>query len=174
MLLLQTLLTAEDLPLTEAFKKDVEKAFEQYYDMVYKLAFIRTGNKADAEDILSEVFIRLIKNIKKIQNEIHLKAWLIRATINCSNSALKKVDRVRKARITEVAAVTKDEKSSVLPAVLSLPIHQKTVVYMYYFEGYSVEEIAKFCGVQKGTVKSRLARARKSLKNTLEGEGFYV
>lgn len=174
MLFFQTLLMVDEIPLPETFKKDVEKAFEQYYSMVYKLAFIRTGNKADAEDILSDVFIRLIKNIEKIQSEAHLKAWLIRATINCSNSLLKRADRVHQVRITEVDAVTEDEKASVLPAVLNLPVHQKTVVYMYYFEGYSVEEIAKLCGVQKGTVKSRLARARKSLKNTLEGEEIDV
>ena len=174
MLFFQTLLMVDEIPLPETFKKDVEKAFEQYYSMVYKLAFIRTGNKADAEDILSDVFIRLIKNIEKIQSEAHLKAWLIRATINCINSLLKRADRVHQVRITEVDAVTEDEKASVLPAVLNLPVHQKTVVYMYYFEGYSVEEIAKLCGVQKGTVKSRLARARKSLKNTLEGEEIDV
>jgi len=168
------LLTVEDRPLNEAFKKDVEKAFEQYYGMVYRLAFIKTGNKADAEDILSDVFVRLIKNIEKIQNEVHLKAWLVRATINCSNSLFKRSDRVHQVRITEADAVTTDDESSILPAVLSLPLHQKTVVYMYYFEGYSVEEIAKLCGVQKGTVKSRLARARKALKNTLKGEDIDV
>lgn len=174
MLLFQTFLMVEDTPMSDAFKKDVEKAFEQYYSMVYRLAFVRTGNKADAEDVLSDVFVRLIKNIEKIQNDIHLKAWLIRATINCSNSSLKRADRLHQVRLTEVDAVTQDENHSVLPAVLSLPLNQKTVIYMYYFEGYSVEEISKLCGIAVGTVKSRLARARKSLKTTLEGEEFDV
>ena len=64
------------------------------------------------------------------------------------------------------------KENSVLPAVLNLPVHQKTVIYMHYFEGYSVEEIAALCGVATGTVKSRLARARDVLKNTLKGEIF--
>ena len=173
-MLLHMILTVEDAHLSENHKKDIEKAFEQYYSMVYKLAFVRTGNKSDAEDILSDVFVRLIKNIEKIQNDIHLKAWLIRTTINCSNSALKRAGRLHQVRLTEVDAVIKEDNHSVLPAVLSLPINQKTVIYMFYFEGYSVEEIAKICGVKKGTVKSRLARARESLKNTLEGEDIDV
>ena len=73
-------------------------------------------------------------------------------------------------RITEVDAVYEMEENSVLPAVLKLPAHQKTVIYMHYFEGYSVEEIARLCGTKPGTVKSRLSRGREALKNTLKGE----
>jgi len=153
----------------EGFKVDAEEAFKTYSGVVYKHAYIRTGNTADADDILSDVFVRLVKNIKKIKNEVHLKAWLIRTTINCSNTYYKRSKRINQVRLTEVDAVTTPTENVVLPAVLSLPIHQKTVVYMHYFEGYSVDEIATLCGVAKGTVKSRLARARETLKTILEG-----
>lgn len=152
------------------YKADAAVAFENYSDMVYRLAFLRTGNMSDADDIMSNVFLRLIKNIHKIKSEEHLKAWLIRATINCSNTFFKVKRRINQVRITEVDAVYEMEENSVLPAVIKLPAHQKTVIYMHYFEGYSVEEIARLCGTKPGTVKSRLSRGREALKNTLKGE----
>ena len=153
-----------------SFKADTAVAFECYCDMVYRLAFLRTGNTADADDIMSEVFLRLVKNTHKIKSEEHLKAWLIRTAINCSNTFFKRKKRINQVRITEIDAVYDMDDNSVLSAVLKLPNHQKTVIYMHYFEGYSVEEIAKLCSVAVGTVKSRLSRGRNALKNTLKGE----
>lgn len=153
---------------------DPAAAFETYSDMVYRLAFIRTGNKADADDILSEVFLRLVKNVHKIKSEEHLKPWLIRVTLNCSNSFLGSIKRRRQTEYSEADRAVFMEENSVLPAVLRLPEHQKCIVYMYYFEGYSVEEISKICSVPVGTVKSRLSRARDTLRLELKGENLDV
>ena len=60
-----------------------EQVLEQYADMVYRLAIIHMKNKADAEDVFQEVFLRLVKNADKISSEEHLKAWLIKVTVNC-------------------------------------------------------------------------------------------
>lgn len=152
------------------YKADAAAAFNNYCDTVFRLAFIRTGNIADADDIMSNVFFRLIKNTHKIKSEEHLKAWLIRATINCSNTFFRAKRRINQVRITEVDAIYEMEDNSVLSAVLNLPINQKTAIYMHYFEGYSVEDIAFLCGTATGTVKSRLSRGREALKNTLKGE----
>lgn len=157
-----------DLP-EQIYRLNTVKAFETYSDTVYRLAFVRTGNKSDSEDILSEVFLRLLKNQTKIKNEEHLKAWLIRATLNCTNSFLGSAYRRHRADFKEAAEIAHRD-SDVLPLVLALPLKYKTVVYMYYYEGYSVEEIASFCSVAVGTVKSRLARARGRLKDQLKGE----
>ena len=86
----------------------------------------------------------------------------------------KQKKRINQVRITEVDAIHEMKENSVLPAVLNLPLHQKTVIYMHYFEGYSVEDIAALCGTATGTVKSRLARGREALKSTLKGEFFDV
>lgn len=156
------------------FSADAATAFENYSNMVFRLAFLKTGNTYNADDIMSDVFLRLVRNAHKIKSEEHLKAWLIRATINCSNTLFKNKNRINQVRITEIDTVYEMEDNSVLPAILKLPLHQKTTVYMHYFEGYSVEEIAKLCSVATGTVKSRLARARQTLKSTLKGEFFDV
>ncbi len=153
---------------------DAATAFETYSDMVYRLAFVRTGNQADADDILSEVFLRLVKNIRKIQSEEHLKSWLIRVTINCSHSFFAVVKRRQESPISDCTAAVLLEENEVLPTVLKLPHNQKTIIYMYYFEGYSVAEIAKLCSIPAGTVKSRLARARETLKKELKGVNFDV
>ena len=170
MFIFSTVLSAEKDGIDSAYKADAALAFEKYCDTVFRLAFIRTGNKADADDVMSDVFLRLIRNIHKIKSEEHLKAWLIRATINCSNSFFKRQKRINFVRITEADEGYEMKENSVLPAVLNLPVHQKTVVYMHYFEGYSVEEIANILSVAVGTVKSRLSRGREALKNTLKGE----
>ena len=169
MFIFGAVLTAQGQKET-VYKADAAVAFESYSDMVYRLAYLRTGNMSDADDIMSNVFLRLIKNTHKIKSEEHLKAWLIRATINCSNTFFKAKRRINQVRITEVDAVYEMEENSVLPAVLKLPAHQNTVIYMHYFEGYSVEELARLCGTKPGTVKSRLSRGREALKNTLKGE----
>ena len=172
MFIFSTVLSAEKDGIDSAYKADAALAFEKHCDTVFRLAFIRTGNKADDDDVMSDVFLRLIRYIHKIKSEEHLKAWLIRATINCSNSFFKRQKRINYVRITEADEGYEMKENSVLPAVLNLPVHQKTVIHMHYFEGYSVEEIAALCGVATGTVKSRLARARDVLKNTLKGEIF--
>lgn len=146
-------------------------AFERYAEMVYRLAFVRTGNESDADDILSEVFLRLMKNSHKITNETHLKAWLLRVTVNCSNSLLTALHRRRCVAYEEAQCGVTSEENPVLPAVLALKPNQRTVVYMYYYEGYSVEEISEICSVPVGTVKSRLARAREELRRELKGDG---
>ncbi|MBQ4153827.1 MAG: RNA polymerase sigma factor [Clostridia bacterium] len=172
--MLRESLCTVDLPKTE-YLFNAAKAFESYSDMVYRLAFVRLCNTSDAEDVLSDVFLRLIKNSKKIKSEEHLKAWLIRATINCSYSVLSSAYRRHRADFEELSkqkAATTEE--SVLPLVLELPQRFKTVVYMYYYEGYSVEDIAKLCSLPQGTVKSRLSRARQQLKLQLKGEDINV
>ena len=149
-------------------------AFEEYSDMVYRLAFIRTGSKYDADDILSDVFLRLVKNSHKIKSDEHLKSWLIRVTINCSNSFFLKFSRTKNEALLDSSGSVYMESNELIPVVLTLPEHQKTIIYMYYFEGYSVEEISKICSIPVGTVKSRLSRARASLKKILKGEDFDV
>ena len=63
-----------------------EAAFEKYADTVYRLAFVRTKSRHDSDDVLQEVFLRYMKVWQKMQSEEHVKATLIRITVNCSNN----------------------------------------------------------------------------------------
>lgn len=148
-----------------------ENAFLKYSDMIYRLAFIRTKSRADADDILQEVFLRYIKVYKKMQSEEHIKAMLLRITVNCSNSFnsswyVKKTEPLNE----NIAEYDMDSDGYVLNEVLKLPLKYRTVIHLHYYCGYSVEEIAKLNNMKPQTVKTHLFRAREILKNTIKAD----
>lgn len=156
-----------------------EQALERYADMVYRLALAEVKNKTDADDIFQEVFVRLVGNIHKLSSEEHIKAWLIRVTINCSRKLFssywkKNVDFFEEE--TELGAESKelanllDKDSPVLAAVHKLPEKYRVIVHLFYFEEFSVQEIQKILRLKESTVKSQLFRARQMLKEMLEGK----
>ena len=155
------------------YKITAADAFKKHSDMVYRLAFARVKNKYDADDVLQEVFLRLIKCKDQIQNDQHLKALLIRITINCSKSMLGSSWFKRTEPLSENLSVS-DEYSDTLDAVLRLPVKYRTVIHLHYYMGYSVDEIAGILKSNPSTVKSQLHRARKLLKIDLEGEKVNV
>ena len=150
------------------YKISAAQAFEKYSDMVYRLAVARVKNKYDADDILQEVFLRFIKYKDKVENEEHLKALLIRITINCSKSLLTSGWFKRTEPLSEHLSVS-DPSFDTLDAVLRLPQKYRTVIHLHYYMGYSVDEIATILKSKPSTVKSQLHRARKMLKIDLEG-----
>ena len=155
------------------YKISAAQAFEKHSDMVYRLAVARVKNKYDADDILQEVFLRFIKYKDKVENEEHLKALLIRITINCSKSLLTSGWFKRTEPLSESLSV-RDEYSDTLDAVLRLPKKYRTVIHLHYYMGYSVEEIAKILKSKPSTVKSQLHRARQKLKIDLKGDEVNV
>ncbi len=151
------------------YKISAAEAFKKHSDMVYRLAVARVKNKYDADDILQEVFLRFIKCKDKVENDEHLKALLIRITINCSKSLLTSSWFKRTEPLSETLSV-RDEYSDTLDAVMRLPQKYRTVIHMHYYMGYSVDEMAAILNSKPSTVKSQLHRARKMLKTDLEGE----
>ena len=148
-----------------------ENAFHKYSDMVYRLAFVRTKSTADSDDILQEVFLRYMKVWGKIESEEHLKAMLLKITVNCSNSLKTSFWFKKTEGLNENIAVTDNiSETNVLNEVLKLPLKYRTVIHLHYYCGYSVEEIAKVIKINPSTVKTHLHRARQILKNTLKEE----
>lgn len=155
------------------YKISASEAFKKHSDMVYRLAVARVKNKYDADDILQEVFLRFIKVKDKVENDEHLKALLIRITINCSKSLLMSSWFKRTESRSESFGVS-DEYSDTLDAVLRLPKKYRTVIHLHYYMGYSVNEISSILKSKPSAVKSQLHRARKQLKIELEGEEVNV
>ncbi len=157
-------------------KISCEQIVEQYGDMVYRIALCNAKNKEDAEDIFQEVFVSLIRSLDKIENENHLKHWLIRTTINkCKNLHLcfwKKRVSLEDTKLEEKyisgSKGFNDEVNELRAEINTLSDKQKSVIYLYYYEGFSVKEIAKILKISEGTVKSRLSSARNNLKINLE------
>ena len=143
----------------------------RYAPAVYRLAYARTGSRADAEDVMQEVFLRLLKARPVFSSQDHAKAWLLRVAANCANDLFRLPWRKREEPLKEgLAVLEQEEPGSVTAAVLSLPARYRIPVHLYYYEDCSVSEIAKLTGAREGTVKSRLVRARKLLREKLKEE----
>ena len=150
-------------------KITASKAFEEYSDMVYRLAFARVKNKYDADDILQDVFMRYMKSKQDISDLEHAKALLIRITINCTKSLFTSSNKKKTAPLDEFMSIDMPVRDT-LEAVLKLPLKYRTVIHLHYYCGYNVDELAKILNSNPSTVKSQLHRARLKLKDYLEGD----
>ena len=142
-------------------------------DMVLRLAMANTGNRADAEDVFQEVFIRLIRSIEKIQDEDHLRYWLIRATVNRCKSLYSSTYRKRELPVEELPAqasepYNEEVDTPATDAVRDLPEKYRTPIHLFYFEELPISEVARILGSSEGAVKTQLSRGRKMLRESLE------
>lgn len=145
------------------------EVFLRYADMVYRLSFVRTKNISDSEDILQEVFLRYMKVWNKMESEEHIKAMLIRITVNCSNTLNTSSWFKKTVPMDENITYTdKYNESNVLSEVLKLPVKYRTAIHLHYYCGYSVNEISEIIKTKPSTVKTHLSRGRELLKNTLK------
>lgn len=155
-------------------KKDFAKpetVFLKYADMVYRLAFVRTKSRNDSDDILQEVFLRYMKVWQRMESEEHIKAMLLRITINCSNSLKTSFWYKKTEPLDETLPASEaSDSSGVLEEVLNLPIKYRTAIHLHYYCGYSVNEIAEIEKINPSTVKTHLMRARAILKKTIKAD----
>lgn len=154
---------------------DFQATYKEYGEMLYRIAFVFLGNPDDTEDILQEVFISLFYNSPEFKSKEHEKAWLIRITQNKCINFLKSASR-KSVPIDELQLPAynenREEKIDIIKNILSLPPKYKTAVILYYYNDYSVEEIAKTLKIGKSAVKMRLKRAREILKIELEDYNY--
>ena len=149
--------------------KEPDWLARQYGPAVYRLAFARTGSRADAEDVMQEVFVRLLKAEPDFADKEHAKAWLLRVAANCANDLFRAPWRRREEPMSEsLPAPEEPEPGGVVEAVLALPPKYRAAVHLYYYEDLSVAEIAAILGKSEGAVKSRLFRARALLRQWME------
>ena len=146
-----------------------EEIIRAHFDMVYRLALSQTKNRVSAEDVTQEVFLRFVENRKKLTSAEHIKAWLIRVTINCSKSVFLNSWFKKTVPLTDELTFDTPEKSEVYYAVQTLPSKYRTVIHLFYYEDMSVSEIAECLSMKESTVKSHLFRGRELLRNELKG-----
>lgn len=148
---------------------DIDEVIEKYSNSIYRLAYSMVKNKSDADDVYQEVFLRYIKSNKSFNNEEHRKAWLIRVTINCAKK-LYSSSWKKNAVLTDelIEGEYYDEHFELLDVVNKLPMKYKTVIHLFYYEDFGIEEIASLTKQKKSTVRTQLTRARKLLKERLE------
>lgn len=149
-------------------KEQAEQIIRQYADMIYRIAFQNLKNPADAEDIFQEVCLALLTKNAPLYDENHIKNWLIRVTINKCSNFHKSVWQSRTESISNHTELIAPETSALMDELNALPKHYRNVIYLYYYEDYTIPEIAEILGKSKNTINSQLQRARKKLKKILE------
>ena len=149
----------------------IKEIIEKYSDMVYRIALTRCGCIENAEDIFQDVFIKLSEKMPNFESEEHEKAWLIRVTINLTKNMNNSSWNKKVITLDENITFETKEESDVFSSVCELPQNYRTVIYLLYYEGYKIKEIAKLMKTKEGTVKTWAFRAREILKQKLEG-GF--
>lgn len=154
-------------------------AFNIYGDTVLRAAYNCVGSFAEAEDITQEVFLSLHAKPQHFNDDEHLKAWLLRVTLNRCRDYHRSYRKRNQQRLDDVneAALSYEftpEDKTVLEKISALPEKYSSVLYLYYYEEYSVREIAEMLQKNENTVSSLLRRARQKLRFELEEEeDFY-
>jgi RNA polymerase sigma-70 factor (ECF subfamily) len=146
-------------------------AVNTYSDTVYRVAMHHCACPADAEDAVQDVFEKLLRYSGTFQSDEHLKAWLLRVTINrchdLARAACKKDGELREDLPAPDAENPEASYNSVLDAVRALPENYRNAVYLHYYEGYTAAEIGQMLGAPANTVLSWLHRARAQLHTSL-------
>jgi len=148
----------------------INDALSLYSDTVYRLALANMGDKHDADDIFQDVFLKLASKPRIFQSPEHIKAWLIRVTLNRCKT-VKNSARVRKiAPLDENIPYTQDETSDLTDYLRLLPEKYRAVIQLFYCEEMSVKEIGEALKAKESTVRTWLTRAREILREKLKGE----
>jgi len=151
----------------------VEEVINEYSRTVYKLAYARTKNKSDAEDVFQEVFLRYIRKHHTFESKEHEKAWFIRVTVNCCKNIWSSPFRKRTQPLEECMVVSDiDEVNQLEEFLLDLSKDYRVIIHLFYYEDMSTSQISKILRKKESTVRVQLTRGRRLLKEIMEGAGY--
>ena len=164
------------------FKKDVRKAmndekflmaYEKYKNTVYSVIFSSVRNTDDAYELSQDTFIKLYTYDGSFDSEEHIKAWLIRVAINSCNNHFRSRKHISASPIPDdLPGDELRDTDELLAEVMKLPEKYRVPLHLFYYEDYSITEIAKVLDLPDSTVKTRLKRGRDKLKKTLRKEDW--
>lgn len=149
---------------------------EEHMDMVYRIAFHDLHSPQDADDVTQEVFLRLLRAAPEFDGADHAKHWLIRVTLNECRRLACSPWRRHTVPLTDCEAVPhweSPEQGELFQTVMGLPRKYRVPLYLYYYEGCRVNEIARLLRRSPSTVQTQLARGREQLKHILTEEWSY-
>lgn len=149
----------------------VETLVERYHQNLFAVAFNVCKNREDAEEVVQDAFIQYHLKRLEFQSEEHIRAWLIRVTINKAKNATRTFWRRHRTSLEETMAALNfndQESEQLFEAVMALPQKYRIVVHLFYYEDYSVHEMAELLSLSESNVKTRLSRARAMLRDTLK------
>ena len=162
----------EDKTEKEKVSQNIEDMYERHYDMIYRVSFSYLKNSEDTKDVISEIFLKLLQKNISFKNAEHEKAWFLRTAINLCKDCLKSWRR-RNENIDDYMNLSGENPftaNETVKLIMGLPERYRDVIYLYYYEGYTSEEISKILSKPHPTVRYHLQEARKYLKGVLENE----
>ena len=152
---------------------EITNIFNRHVSTVYKISLMYLKNVADAEDAVQNVFLKIVKGNHKFESLEHEKAWLIVTAQNYCKNILKNWWRKKRSdmeSLPEPSYMEDLSKDHTWNQILKLPPKYKMVIYLYYYEGYSTEEISEILEIKSSTIRTQLSTGRKRLKIILEEE----
>ena len=155
-------------------EQELTRLVEKFSGTVYRAAFCCLRNAADADDVTQDAFLALYTSDVDFTGDEHIKAWLIRVAVNRCRNLLRSFRRRVAVPLDEAGDIPADPErhDSLLPVVMKLKPKYRVALYMFYYEDMPVKQIADILGEKPTTVTTRLARARRQLKQLLEKEGY--
>ena len=148
----------------------IEKTIRENADMIYRIAYQNTGSHHDAEDILQEVSIALVTKNAPLKDKEYIKRWLIRVTVNKCHDLYRHKKRTETESLDNYINTPSQTENDIMEEIFLLPEKYRTIIYLYYYENFTLQDIADTLQKSINTVSSDLQRARKKLKKILTEE----
>ena len=147
--------------------ESIRELYERNFDTLYRVCYMYMKNIQDTEDAVHNAFLKAIETRKQFESENHEKAWLIRVASNICKNMLKAACRKNEPLNDNIP---EKKVSRTLPMSTELPDKLKIPVYLFYYDGYSSEEIGQMLHISSSAVRTRLQKAREQLRNVLSDE----
>lgn len=154
-------------------RQPVEELIECYQNNLFIAAFHICQNAEDAEDVVQETFIQYYTTNKQFDSEQHIRAWLLRVAINKAknvNHTFWRRHKIPLEEYMETLTFETPESEELFESVMKLPEKYRIVIHLFYYEDYSIREIAEILQLSESNVKVRLSRGRTLLKQVLKEE----
>lgn len=147
-------------------EREAKRLVDSYADMILRVGTNYLKSAVEAEDVCQMVFLRYMTSAPTFDSLEHEKAWLIRCAINICKDQLKSAFFKKTTGLEELGDVRAPESLDlgITEEVMKLPRNYRMSIYLYYYEGYSVSEIADILGKKESAVMAYLSRGRKKLK----------
>ena len=151
-------------------REEAGRLAEKFAPSVYRLAYARTGNRADAEDMMQEAFLKLLSAGPELRDDEHAKAWLLRVAAQRATDLFRHIRRRKEVSLSNAEGLPggfEPEPGEALQEVLALPANYRIPIHLFYYEEMSVAQIAAVVGSSEEVVKTRLSRGRALLRQRL-------
>lgn len=166
-------------PTSRPIEAEANRLVATYADTILRVSYTYLHSTQDAEDICQDVLLKALNRAERFESAEHERAWIIRVTINAAKDLLRRqsgratvalddiAEPVAPTRATERELAARAE--GILERVMALPLEYREAIYLHYYEGYSIKQIAAIVHASESAVATRLSRGRSKLRPALEG-----